>query len=396
MNLWDQVPPGFENVPASQAKLTGYFPPPGQLVGSRNVASFNPSVLQSQREGEKIDPKKQAMLKQNRRIYVGNIPYGINEASVWDAIAHFFNSTMIDLGIASRDEPPVQSVQINVEKNYAFVEFRNPEQATRGMALDGANFQSQSLKIRRPKDYIPPEGQPEVIQPIHIPGVVSTNVADTPFKIYVGGLPTTLQEDQVIELLSTFGELRSFNLVKDNLTGMSRGFAFCEYLDTNITDVACQGLNGMELGDRRLVVQRASIGARQNNPPPGMNPALGAGPMAPPPLIPAGMSSAGGEPTNILQLLNMVTPEELQDDDEYMDIVEDVKEECSKFGQVIDIRIPRPDSEKEVPGVGKIFVVYPNTQQSGLAHNALAGRKFADRTVLVSYITQENYDNENY
>ena len=41
---------------------------------------------------------------------------------------------------------------------------------------------------------------------------------------------------QVKELLSSFGPLRSFNLVMDTATGLSKGFAFCEYLDPNITD----------------------------------------------------------------------------------------------------------------------------------------------------------------
>jgi RNA recognition motif-containing protein len=38
------------------------------------------------------------------------------------------------------------------------------------------------------------------------------------------------------ELLTSFGPLKAFNLVKDNATGLSKGFAFCEYLDPNITD----------------------------------------------------------------------------------------------------------------------------------------------------------------
>ena len=42
---------------------------------------------------------------------------------------------------------------------------------------------------------------------------------------------------QVKELLSTFGELRAFNLVKDSATGLSKGYAFCEYVDIGITDV---------------------------------------------------------------------------------------------------------------------------------------------------------------
>ena len=90
------------------------------------------------------------------------------------------------------------------------------------MAFDGITFQGQSLKIRRPKDYQPPPGQSLEPPPIHVPGVVSTNVPDSPNKIFIGGLPTYLNDEQVMELLKSFGELRAFNLVKDSVTGVSK------------------------------------------------------------------------------------------------------------------------------------------------------------------------------
>ncbi|CAG8785238.1 9029_t:CDS:2, partial [Cetraspora pellucida] len=94
---------------------------------------------------------------------------------------------------------------------------------------------------------------------------------------------------------------------KDSLTGVSKGFAFCEYVDPSVTDLACQGLNNMELGDRKLVVQRASVGSAKNT---GVASVLPSSVLIP---------SGNGEmiPTTVLQLLNMVTPEELVDDDEY-------------------------------------------------------------------------------
>ena len=55
---------------------------------------------------------------------------------------------------------------------------------------------------------------------------------------------------------------------------------------------------------------------------------------------------AAGQQTEVLCLLNMVQPEELADEEEYEDILEDIREECGKFGQVRSIEIPRP-----VPGV---------------------------------------------
>ena len=66
------------------------------------------------------------------------------------------------------------------------------------------------------------------------------------------------------------------------------------------------------------------------------------------------MNQMGGIPTEILCLMNMVVPEELVDDDEYEEIVEDVKEECGKYGQVKSIEIPRPVDGVEVPGTGKV------------------------------------------
>lgn len=112
------------------------------------------------------------------------------------------------------------------------------------------------------------------------------------------------------ELLTSFGPLKAFNLVKDSATGLSKGYAFCEYVDVNLNDQvttatersqdtyyhtifqssdlfkpclnaalsfevvlnvyfkvlmlsqAIAGLNGMQLGDKKLLVQRASVGSK--------------------------------------------------------------------------------------------------------------------------------------
>lgn len=34
----------------------------------------------------------------------------------------------------------------------------------------------------------------------------------------------------------SFGQLRAFNLVKDSATGLSKGYAFAEYIDITMTD----------------------------------------------------------------------------------------------------------------------------------------------------------------
>lgn len=97
---------------------------------------------------------------------------------------------------------------------------------------------------------------------------------------------------------------------RDTLSALteSQGIAFCEYLDSAATDIAVEGLNGMELGDRNLKVQRASIGVTQAS---GLEMGVNAMSML------AGTTSTDLEEGRVLQLLNMVTPEELIDNQEY-------------------------------------------------------------------------------
>ena len=75
-----------------------------------------------------------------------------------------------------------------------------------------------------------------------------------------------------------------------------------------MTDVAVEGLNGMEVGSRNLKVQRASIGVTQAS---GLEMGVNAMSML------AGTTSESLEEGRVLQLLNMVTAEELIDNDDY-------------------------------------------------------------------------------
>ena len=79
-------------------------------------------------------------------------------------------------------------------------------------------------------------------------------------------------------------------------------------MDPNATDIAVEGLNGMELGDKHLKVQRASIGVTQAS---GLEMGVNAMSML------AGTTSNDLEEGRVLQLLNMVTPEELIDNEDY-------------------------------------------------------------------------------
>lgn len=72
-----------------------------------------------------------------------------------------------------------------------------------------------------------------------------------------------------------------------------------------------------------------------------------------------------------------------------LEIREDVHAECEKFGKIISLKIPRPvGGSRQSAGVGKIYIKFDTPESATKALQALAGRKFSDRTVVTTYFSE--------
>jgi RNA recognition motif-containing protein len=78
-------------------------------------------------------------------------------------------------------------------------------------------------------------------------------------KVYVGNLPFSCTEDELKALFQKYSSLISCNLVKDQETGRSRGFAFVELSSDDEATQAINDLNNKPMGStgRLLVVNEA-------------------------------------------------------------------------------------------------------------------------------------------
>ncbi len=94
--------------------------------------------------------------------------------------------------------------------------------------------------------------------------------------------------------------------------------------------------------------------------------------------------------------MNMVTPDELLEEDEYEDIVEDIRKEAGRYGSLKSLEIPRPIPGVDVPGVGKVFLEYGSILDAVSANRHLSGRKFANRTVFTSYYEPDKYQRREF
>jgi len=76
-------------------------------------------------------------------------------------------------------------------------------------------------------------------------------------NIYVGNLSYQASEDELREAFEAFGEVVSVSIIKDKLTGQSRGFAFVEMGSDDAGRAAITGMNGKDYRGRALTVNEA-------------------------------------------------------------------------------------------------------------------------------------------
>ncbi|UMM10996.1 hypothetical protein L5515_000502 [Caenorhabditis briggsae] len=91
--------------------------------------------------------------------------------------------------------------------------------------------------------------------------------------------------------------------------------------------------------------------------------------------------------SNVIVLRNMVTPSDI---DEYLE--EEIREECGKYGNVIDVVI----ANFAASGTIKIFVKYADSMQVDRAKAALDGRFFGGNTVKAEAYDQILFDHADY
>jgi splicing factor U2AF subunit len=321
-----------------------------------------------------------------RRIYVGNVPTDVKEMELRD----FFNAVMIAAqGPGRKPGASVLGVFLNLAKRFAFVEFRNAVEATQAMDLDGIQFRGLNLKLGRPANYnanatsMASRMAPKLN--LSKLGIVSSHVPNGPNKLYIGGVPYNLKMDQVRELVQTYGPLRGLWLSSDPMTGMSKGFAFAYYEDDSVTDAAIGGLNGLTIGDKRLVVKRHDSCAQFAND------------QAAAELAVPKEKMVQAEKTVTLCMLQMVTLEDLKDPEELEDIRIDIQGECQKYGNVISTVIPGLNPMgKPLPGAGRVYVQFSSIPEAESCKQALQGRAFAERTVLVTFYDDLKFVNQQY
>ncbi|CAA2987606.1 heterogeneous nuclear ribonucleo 1 [Olea europaea subsp. europaea] len=89
-------------------------------------------------------------------------------------------------------------------------------------------------------------------------------------KIFVGGIPTTVAEDEFKDFFSMFGEVKEQQIMRDHSSGRSRGFGFITFeTEQSVDDILANG-NRLEFAGAQVEIKKAEP-KKANLPPPPTN-----------------------------------------------------------------------------------------------------------------------------
>jgi splicing factor U2AF subunit len=322
----------------------------------------------------------------------------------------FFNTLLSSL-VPRYDEDdvlPVADCEIGETKRFAVLWLVDLEAVWKVISMDTVILKDTKVKISRPKGFFSKHFEGARYE-FNENGVLQNLEAGEEIRLYLGNLPQYISDADVKKMLESIGPLKAFEMKTDFSMGesVSKGYCLFEYYDSRHAETALKSLNNQEIGDKRLRVQR--VAAPEPEKKEGIKKAqtkeadtcyLLMFPKLRDPLVQATLSVPAicATPSRVVQLLNMCSAEDLFDQDFVRDLTKDVKDECSKFGNIETIEIPTPDSKtgKCGPSVGKVFVKFLYQISAKQARYRLNGRIYARRTVIASFFPENRFEKKEY
>lgn len=377
-SLWDLKPKGFEKVSSERAKISGLFPLPGELKHvdiSKLEGLVSGGDLNSQTsilfEQISIDP---LFSRTSKQLIITGVEFTLFPVErLVDYIKNYINSLSLENAFIVDHEL--------LDSKFLVLHLSNSN-ITTVLFSSFKYFQKElnlKIKMERSQSYITPNANlltQEELSKYVIP--------DSEKKIAITNIPSDISKDEILQDLTDIGEVQQIDLLTDT-EGTSKGITFVQFKDLD-TDKAIEEINKIVINETTLFAIHASKGLPKQQQEITYR------------TISDVVKTKSQTESNVLILLNVIHPEDLKNEVIYQELTNDIKDECSKYGKILDIKIPKPSTDykrnlKSIDtSVGKIFVKFENEQGAKRASKLLNGRKYNERTVLVSFLPETDFN----
>ncbi|EKX73241.1 RNA recognition motif domain containing protein [Theileria equi strain WA] len=306
-----------------------------------------------------------------------------------------------------RDIQCVRDLRSGKSKGIAYVEFYTQESVIKALSMTGLDLKGQRIKIQSSQ-----AEKNRAAKAAKMLQQTAMDASDSPFTIYVGGLIgalSALNEVELKQLFSPFGTIIDVEIFRDPETGESKGYAFLKFRRSSEAKEAMNTMNGFDIGGQQIKVGYANLNTTDSK---SRLSSLGdvdierldddGGGLisgatnkialmeklqrtTAAPISATFSSGKASGPTSNIILSNMFTANDPGADEPnfFVEIEEDVKEECEKYGKVVAVYLNKKTID------GKVWVKFQNSTDASTAYKGLNGRYFAGNTIKVEYVTDD-------
>ncbi len=367
-----------------------------------------PQQQQLQQQQSATQSAGGAVPKEALQLFVGNV---MSDGSAGQVnLKDFLNLAMKQVGFTTSDgsgQDPIVTCRQNAK--YSFIEFRNPEDCTNALNLNGIPFMGSLLKIDRPAKYTGPRGQHKTWQELTGQAKLVTESADPATKafreIFVGNTPAETTAASLSEFVG--GTLIKLGMSRpeggDNQTlgspiseiRVNSRFCFLEFRSVEEAS-NCLNLNGVPFNGSCLNIKRSSKYDSSLGPDPsafftwdGVLASWHHGEL---------QVLTSGQPSKVLCVTNMVSAADINDEDQLNDMIEDTMEDCSTYAQVRSVYVDKPTARASVEGgsLGRLFIETESEEDARKVIVALKGRTFDGRNVDVKFYPEDAWKNKSF
>lgn len=369
-SAWGKTAKGLEGVSAFKAKLVGLFSGPGSRLDPRltqeeinKKLDTNIVVAGKAVEDSVVTPLHSAVSKTIIVKGLCKIQSAVVSAALKKHIQDFGFDTDVNVRFSGED---------------AIVEVKSSVMATVLLSLNGKVIESLGevpLELKRPNEYI------QFDDPLKTYTGIQDSITESPRLLCCNTLSVGPSRDELVTTLSKYGELHSLKLVTQLNTMF---FEYKNALDT--TDIikklesqekikafaVCTNQESSYLQKVRLTSSNFRQMVSKDTP-----------------------EMTRHKETPVLQLLNMLTVDDLMSPETYDYFFATLEKDFATFEGFVKLDIPKPKEKPDINDMnlvyGKVYVCFKNSQQAAACLRAVAGRLFCNRMVIGGYIDETDY-----
>lgn len=410
-SLWDLAPKGYEAISVLDVKFTGIFHIPGTKTNE-----FKNDIIKSQ-ENIIIENSKESInklikskllpddSKNSKRLILSYPVTAIEENNSVinsDVLKEYYTNLLINSNIPGLSDTDKEiTIGTTSSPNHFIIESENSLVitiliSTTDVFIDQFNM---SFSLERPGEYIPfklPEYlKPEKDEMQLISNKVNETIYEQNSRLFsISNISIDTKRNDLIMCLLKVEEIKSLLFVTDKLAKDDcKGFALFEFKDfVKINDTILNNLNNLTLKDKKLLVKRPCLSVNNYSQKLILTHNLFK--------IQAKSSphTTYHKFSRVIELINCFDVNEILDDSIYNDLKKSVENECSKYGRIEKLEIPKPINNEKLwidelsNGIGKIFIKYSNETEAKNAIENLAGKRLSNRLVLVRFFDENDFN----